>query len=101
METVNDDLGHLSQSLELDDVANDLSHSRLVLDAHDLAVEDDQMQEDLPSGGEGWSGNDHNQAGGLMASGTAAKKKRRNGSANFENLQEMQGVLVTIKQMAT
>ena len=39
MMTDNDDLGHLTHGLELDNVVNDLPHSRPALDDHHLALE--------------------------------------------------------------
>jgi len=41
------DFGHLTHSLKVDNVADDLPHSRLVLDDNNLASEDNKMQEDL------------------------------------------------------
>jgi len=45
MEMDDNDLGHLTQGLEL---VNDLHHSRLVLDDHNLTSEGDEMHEALP-----------------------------------------------------
>ena len=47
MEMDDNDLGHLTHDLELDDVADDLPHSRLMLDDHILDLEENEMQEDL------------------------------------------------------
>ena len=47
MMTDNDDLGHLTHGLELDNVVNDLPHSRPALDDHHLALEGHEMQEDF------------------------------------------------------
>ena len=48
MEVDDNGLGHLPYGLELDNVADDLPHSRFVLTDHDLASEDDKMQDDWP-----------------------------------------------------
>ena len=48
METDNNVLGHLQHSLELDNVADDLPHSRFVLIDHNLVSKGDEMQEDWP-----------------------------------------------------
>jgi len=48
MELDGNDLGHLSYGLELDDIDDDLLHSTIVRDDHDLVLEDDRMQEDSP-----------------------------------------------------
>jgi len=48
MEIDDNDLGHLSYDLELDDIDDDLPHSTIVRDDHDLASEGDNMQEDWP-----------------------------------------------------
>ena len=48
MELDGNDLGHLSYGLELDDIDDDLLHSTIVRDDHDLVSEDDRMQEDSP-----------------------------------------------------
>jgi len=45
MEVDDNGLGHLPYGLELDNVADDLPHSRFVLTDHDLASEDDKMQD--------------------------------------------------------
>ena len=47
IEIDDNDLGHLSYGLELDNIEDDLPHSRLVLYTHDLALKSDQMQENL------------------------------------------------------
>jgi len=50
MEIDDNELGHLSYSLELDDIDNDLPHSTIVRDDHDLLSEGDGnhgMQKDL------------------------------------------------------
>jgi len=46
MEIDGNDLWHLSYGLELDDFDDDLFHSTIVRDDHDLFSEDDRMQED-------------------------------------------------------
>lgn len=48
METGDDDLGHMTHDLELNHVADDLPHSRLTSDDHNLALEGNEMQEDFP-----------------------------------------------------
>jgi len=48
MEIDDNDLGHLSYCLEQDDIHDDLPHSTIVRDDHDLASEGDDMQEDWP-----------------------------------------------------
>jgi len=48
METDNNNLGHLQHILELDNVADDLPHSRFVLTDHNLALEGDKTHEDWP-----------------------------------------------------
>jgi len=45
MEIGDNDLGHLSYGLELDDINDDLPHSTIVRDDHDLDSEGDEMQE--------------------------------------------------------
>ena len=47
MEIDDNDLGHLSYSLELDDIDDELPHSTIVRDDHDLVSEGDWMQEEL------------------------------------------------------
>ena len=46
MEIDDNDLGHLSYGLELDDIDDDLPHSTIVRDDHDLLSESDRMYED-------------------------------------------------------
>jgi len=48
LEIDDNELGHLQHCLELDNVGDDLLHSRFVLTDHDLALEGDGMQEDWP-----------------------------------------------------
>jgi len=48
MEIDANDLGHLSYNLELDDIDDDLLHSTIVRNDHDLVSEDDRMREDSP-----------------------------------------------------
>jgi len=48
METDNNDRGHLQYILELDNVVDELPHSRFVVTDHDLALEGDKMHEDWP-----------------------------------------------------
>ena len=48
MEIDDNDLGHLSYGLELDDIDHDLPHLTIVRDDHDLLSEGGGMQEDLP-----------------------------------------------------
>jgi len=49
MEINNNDLGHLSYGLELDDNDDDPPHSTIVRDDHDLLSESDGMHEDSPA----------------------------------------------------
>jgi len=48
MEMKDNDLGHLSYCIELDNIDDDLPHSIIVRDDHDLVSEGDGMQEELP-----------------------------------------------------
>ena len=48
MEIDDNDLGHLSYGLEQDDIDDDLPHSTIVRDDHDLVLEGDGMHEELP-----------------------------------------------------
>jgi len=48
MEIDNNDLGHLSYGLEQDDDDDDLPHSTIVRDDHDLVSKGNGMQEELP-----------------------------------------------------
>jgi len=47
MEIDDNDLGHLSYGLELDDIDDDLPHSTIVRNDHDMVLEGDGMQEEL------------------------------------------------------
>ena len=47
MEIDDNDLGHLSYGLELDNIDDDLPNSTIVRDDHDLASEGDEIQEDM------------------------------------------------------
>jgi len=48
MDIDDNDLGHLSHGLDLDDIQDALPNSTIVLGDHKLVSEDDKMQEDLP-----------------------------------------------------
>jgi len=47
MEIDDNDLGHMSYGLELDNIEDDLPHSTIVREDHDLVSEGDGMQEEL------------------------------------------------------